>query len=124
MYVLALLVVSVLIFALLTQLNGLLALTFLLAALIFIPALVLHRREAAVAPELGADQESAGRGLLRLAQVVGTDTAGIVLGVLFVLLVALVVLYLGKAGHPHSLLPIVPGCACLGRSSALQPAGS
>ena len=94
----ALLVLSVLIFVMLLQLNGLVALLFLLTAIIFIPALIIQRREMAMAPDLGPghDAESHARGLLRLAQAVGADTTGIALGVLWLIFTGVLALFLSR----------------------------
>jgi hypothetical protein len=95
---LALVVLSVLIFIMLLQLNGLAALLFFLTAIISVPAIIIQRRETAMMPELGPAEEgeSPVRGLLRLAQVVGVDAAGVALGVLWLLFTALLALILSR----------------------------
>jgi hypothetical protein len=92
-YVVALLLVSSLIFVLLLQINRLVALLFLVAAVVFVPALVIHRREMAATPELGPhrEDEGLGMGFARLAGVLGLDTTGIALGALLLILIALAV---------------------------------
>lgn len=92
---------SALIFVLLLQLNGMIAVLFLIAAVIVVPALVLHRREAAAAlqPARSDEAESHAMGLLRLARVVGLDTTGLTLGVLLLLLIAVLVVYLAGSLH-------------------------
>src|SRR5437588_4863345 len=82
----ALIVVSFLLFLLLRELNGLLALFFLIGALAFVPALAIQRREAAYGPELGPGAESQAHGGLRLAQDIGIDLTGVSLGLLVVIL--------------------------------------
>lgn len=98
MYPAALLVVSVAIFALLLQLNVLVALFFLILAIVSIPALIIQRREGAAAIEMEPDAESSRRGWMRLMGIVGLDVAGIALGVLLIILIALLVRELGRLG--------------------------
>jgi hypothetical protein len=85
-YALVLLCLSLAIFFVLLQVHVLLALAFLIAALLCIPAAVLHRREAAHAIEVGPDSQSYGRGLLRLAGLLGLDFTGVAIGALLFLL--------------------------------------
>ncbi len=98
MYVLLLLVVDAVIFFLLRQINGPLALLFLILALVSVPALVLHRREMHTAPECGPDTESAGYGWIRLAGSLGLDLTGVVLAVMIIVACALVIRSLSAAG--------------------------
>ena len=98
MYVLLLLVVDVVIFFMLRQISGALALLFLILAIISVPALVLHRREMDIAPDCGPDGESAGHGWLRLAGSLGLDLTGVALAVLIIIACALVIRSLSAAG--------------------------
>jgi hypothetical protein len=88
---LALLVLSVVVFALLVQVKLLLAVLFLITALVTIPAIVLQRREAACAPEIvrGPECESQRKGVARLFGTLGLDTIGIALGTLLIILTVL-----------------------------------
>lgn len=86
MYALVLLGLSLAIFMVLLQIHVLLALAFLIAALLCIPAAVLQRREAAHAIEVGPDTESRGRGLIRLARLLVLDFTGVAIGALLFLL--------------------------------------
>jgi hypothetical protein len=91
-YAVALLLLSIAVSVLLFQISGLLAILFVLVVLVFIPALELQRREAAITPEWGLERESRLFGLVRLAREVGVDLTGIALGVvLFLLLILLLV---------------------------------
>lgn len=101
MDLLALLIVGALLFVLLLKLNGMIAVLFLIAAVISIPALVLHRREAAATPQMSGSNEAEphAMGLLRLARMIGLDTTGLVLGALLLILIAVSIVYL--AGGPH-----------------------
>lgn len=89
MYVAVLLLTDLLIFLLLRQINSVLAIFFLVLAIISVPALVIHRREAANAPEIGPESESMGFGVLRLAGSLGLDATGVALAVLLITLFAL-----------------------------------
>jgi hypothetical protein len=94
-YVLLLLVVDAVIFMLLRPINGLLALLFLILAIVSVPALVLHRREVQTAPECGPETESAARGWARLAGNLGLDLTGVALAALMIIALALVLRSLG-----------------------------
>jgi hypothetical protein len=94
LYAVALLLLSVAVFALLLQFSGLLAVLFLLVALIIIPAIELQRREAGVASEWGPERESKLFGVVRLARDVGLDITGITLGVALLLLLILLLVLL------------------------------
>jgi hypothetical protein len=100
-YALVLLGVSALIFFLLLQINGILALGFFLTAVVSIPALVIHRREAAYAPEIGPDAESVRWGWLRLAGLLSLDITGLALGVLLLILLILALHQFVPSGHRH-----------------------
>lgn len=102
-YAVVMLIVSVVIFALLLQFSTILAVGFFIAAIVTIPGLVIHRREAAYAPEIGPDAESRGRGWMRLARIVGVDMTGIALGVLLLLLLVLLVRQI--SGHHSGGIP-------------------
>jgi uncharacterized membrane protein len=95
---LLLLIVDAVIFLLLREVNGPFALLFLILAIISIPALVLHRREAATALEVGPESESANRGWARLFGDLGLDLTGVVLGALIIIAFALVLRSLGTNG--------------------------
>lgn len=86
MYPTAAFALSVLVLILLFQLNALLGLAFLIAVLVMIPGLVLHRREVAVRLHLSSDCEPKTRGWIRLLALVGLDATGITLGVLLLVL--------------------------------------
>jgi hypothetical protein len=96
-YSLVFIAISVVIFALLVQINLVLGLLFFTLAVVSLPATVIHRREAQTAPEFGPDAESHGEGLLRFFRIVGLDTGGIALGIL--LLILIVVLARRMAVH-------------------------
>ena len=97
---LLLLVLSVLIFGVLTQMSGIAAAIFLVAALIVLPTISIHRREQASMPERGYEQESHARGVLRLGHVLTQDMIGIATGTLaFVLVILFIRLVALKAGH-------------------------
>lgn len=98
MYAMMLFAVSIAICALLLQMNGLLAAAFFIAALIFIPSLMLHRREAANALQCGPESEPLSRGIVRLAGSLSLDLTGVVLGTLIFVLCVLV---LHVAGQSH-----------------------
>lgn len=100
-YTVLLLLVSLAVTFLLLQIKVIVGLLFLIAAAVFIPALVLHRREAAYAPILGPDSESQGKGMVRLAGVIGLDMTGIALGVLLLLGVILALHAIGGSRPPH-----------------------
>jgi len=95
---LVLLIVDAIIFMMLREINGLLALLFLILAVISIPALVLHRRETATALEPGPESESSARGWTRLFGDLGLDLTGVALATLILVALALVLRSLGKAG--------------------------
>lgn len=95
---LLLLLVDAAIFMLLREVNGMLALLFLILALVSIPALVLHRRETAIALESGPDCESAARGWTRLCGNLGLDLSGVVLAALIIIAFALMLRSLSSAG--------------------------
>jgi hypothetical protein len=88
-YALGLLVLDVVIFLLLKQLSGPLAMMFLIFAAVSIPAVVIYRREAAYAPQIGPESESTARGWLRLLGDLSLDITGITIGVLIIVLLAL-----------------------------------
>jgi hypothetical protein len=98
MYALVLLGFGVAIFIVLLQVHVLLALAFLIGALLFIPALVLHRREASYAIDVGPDTESHGRGLLRLAGLLTLDLTGVTIGALIFLL-SILLLHITNGHH-------------------------
>jgi hypothetical protein len=95
---LLLLIVDAVIFMMLREINGPLALLFLILAVISVPALVLHRRETAKAFEPGPECESAVRGWTRLFGNLGLDLTGVALGTLIIIALALLIRSLGKAG--------------------------
>jgi hypothetical protein len=95
---LLLVVVDVVIFVLLARFNGPLAILFLIAAVVSIPALVIYRRDEAAAQEIGPESESTRRGWLRLIGVLGLDLTGVVLAVLIIVAAVLVLRSLGTAG--------------------------
>jgi hypothetical protein len=97
-YILVLLLVDAVIFMMLREINGPLALPFLILAVVSIPALVLHRREAETALELGPDSESAARGWTRLFGDLGFDLTGVALATLIIIALALVIRSVGTAG--------------------------
>ena len=68
------------------------------AAVASLPALIIQRREGAAAIEMEPDAESSRRGWMRLMGIVGLDVAGIALGVLLIILIALLVRELGRLG--------------------------
>lgn len=98
MYMLFLSIVDAIIFILLREVNGLLALVFLILAVISIPALVLHRRESATALELGPESESTARGWVRLFGDLGLDLTGVTLAALILIACALVLRALSTSG--------------------------
>jgi hypothetical protein len=95
---LLLLIVDAVIFMMLREVNGPLALLFLILAVVSVPALVLHRRETATALELGSESETAARGWTRLFGDLGLDLTGVALAALIIIALALVLRSLGKAG--------------------------
>lgn len=99
MYLILLVIVDAVIFLLLREMNGALALLFLILAIVSIPALVIQRREAAYAIEASPDGESAARGWVRLFGNVGLDLTGVALGALIIIAFALVVRSLGAGFH-------------------------
>lgn len=100
MRVLLLVVISLVILALLAQINGLLAILFFLAVVLTVPALMMHRREMAAGIEYGSDAESTGQGVMRLMRMLGLDTTGIALGVLLLVLSAILIKIAGQhLGH-------------------------
>lgn len=102
MYALVMLIVSFVIFALLLQVSVIVALVFFIAAIVTIPGLVIHRREAAYAPEIGPGGESQWHGWMRLARIIGLDMTGVALGVLILVLSLLVVRQMGShTGNIH-----------------------
>jgi hypothetical protein len=94
-----LVIVDAIIFVLLREISGALALLFLILAIVSIPALVIQRREAACAIETGPDSESAVRGWTRLFGNLGLDLTGVALGGLIIIAFALVVRSLGAGFH-------------------------
>jgi hypothetical protein len=97
-YVLLLLVVDAVIFILLRQINGPLALLFLILAIISVPTLVLYRRELQTAPEYGPESESTARGWARLAGDLSLDLTGVALAALIIIALALVIRSLSGSG--------------------------
>jgi hypothetical protein len=97
MYAMMLFAVSIAICALLLQVNAFLAAAFFIAALIFIPTLMLHRRETANALECGPESEPPSRGIVRLAGSLSLDLTGVALGTLIVILCVLVLHVAGKS---------------------------
>ncbi|HEX6510135.1 MAG TPA: hypothetical protein VF221_21100 [Chloroflexota bacterium] len=85
----ALLLVDIVVFVLLQQISGPLAILFLIFAVISIPALVLHQREMATAPEIASDGESQAHGWLRLFGDITVDVTGITAAVLVIVVLAL-----------------------------------
>jgi hypothetical protein len=97
MYIFVLVLVSALIVVILFHFGFMFGLLALILALVGIPGIVIHRREAATAPEVGPEAESHGRGIMRLAHLVGIDLSGVALAVLtFFLIVLLARLAGGK----------------------------
>ena len=96
---LLLVLVDAVIFILLRSMNGPLALLFLILAVVSIPALVLHRREAETALECGPESESAVHGWTRLSRDLGLDLTGVALAVLILVALALVLRALGGGVH-------------------------
>ena len=90
-----LLLVDAVIFMLLRDISGVLALFFLILAVISVPALVLHRREAAAELECSPDAESATWGWLRLFGNLGLDLTGVTLAALIIIAFVLLVHSLG-----------------------------
>ena len=91
MYATVLFAVSLAIFLLLLRANIVLAIAFFIAALIFIPTLMLHRREAASALQCGPESEAPSQGIVRLVRSLGLDLTGVALGTLIFFLSILVI---------------------------------
>ncbi len=92
-----LVVVDAVIFVLLTHVSGPLAILFLIAAVVTVPALVLHRREAAASIDLSPDSESSARGWLHLFGDLGLDLTGVILAVLIIVAAVLLLRSLNAA---------------------------
>lgn len=104
-YALIMLIVSIVVVILLLRVSTLLAILFFIAAIVTIPGLVIHRREAAHAPEIGQEAEGQRHGWMRLLAVIGLDVTGIALGVLLLIMIVLLI-GLISGHHPgRALLP-------------------
>lgn len=90
MYALLFLIVSVVVLAMLFQVNWILGLLFFLAVVVTLPAMVIQRRESQLGLETSTDAESHARGLLRLGNILGLDTTGIALAVILIIALCLV----------------------------------
>jgi len=89
-YALFFLVIGAIVAYLLTQINLPIGLLVFVLTLVSLPAIVIHRREARVAPDIAPDAESQLHGVRRLLTVVGLDATGVALAVLLIVLCLLV----------------------------------